>query len=432
MGGCRHAARHVESTAQVATLSGDGADRLMDAKGRFLPYGRQVVEDDDVAAVAEVLRGDWLTTGPTVESFERAFSESVEAPFTIACSSGTAALHIAALAADLGPGNRAIVPTVTFLATANAVRYAGAEVVFSDVDPDTGLMRPVDLEEAFARAGGSVKAVFPVDLAGQCENLPVIHEIASRNNALVIEDACHALGTTYLRNGLTTKIGACADAAMSIFSFHAVKTVAMGEGGAVTLRDAKLAARLARLRNHGMTRDSGDFERKDLAFDSDGMPNPWYYEMPEVGFNYRASDIHSALGLSQLKKLDRFVLARRTLAKNYDEQLKPFAPLIVPLARTPDCDPAWHLYVALFDFDALGITRAQLMRALKDNGIGTQVHYMPVSRQPYYRRRYGDISLPGADRYYARCLSLPLHAGMTDADVDRVVAALRDIVGKSK
>ena len=404
----------------------------MSQKDEFLAYGRQVVEDDDIAAVVDVLRSDWLTTGPTTEHFDRAFAMAVDAPLAISCSSGTAALHMAVLAAGLEPGDCAIVPAVTFLATANAVRYAGAEVVFSDVDPNTGLMRPADLEAAFARAEGRVKAVFTVHLAGQCENPPEIHEIANRNSAIVIEDACHALGTTYVRNGLVTKVGSCADAAMSAFSFHPVKAIAMGEGGAVTTRNRELAKRLVRLRNHGMTREPGQFEQKDLAFESDGTPNPWYYEMPEVGYNYRVSDIHAALGLSQLKKLDRFVSIRRSLANRYDDRLRRLAPVITPLNRTPNCDPAWHLYVALFDFDALGISRGKLMRELKSKGIGAQVHYLPVSQQPYYRRRYGNISLPGADSYYARCLTLPLHAAMTENDVDRVVSALSNIIGKSE
>lgn len=394
----------------------------------FLPYGRQLIEDDDIEAVAKVLRGDWLTTGPVVAEFETAFAKAVDAPHAIACSSGTAALHIAALAAGLGPGDQAIVPAVTFLATANAVRYAGAEVIFADVDPDTGLMRASDLEAALARAQGPVKAVFPVDLAGQCENLPLLHDIASRSGASVIEDACHALGSTYSRNGATTKVGACADAAMTVFSFHPVKTVAMGEGGAVSVRDPDLAKQLARLRNHGMVRDAGDFELTDLAFDSDGSANPWYYEMPEPGFNYRASDIHCALGLSQLKKLDRFVAKRRALVSRYDAAIGRLAPIVRPLGRTPHCDPVFHLYVVLIDFPALGMTRAKVMSALKEKGVGTQVHYVPVSHQPYYRRRYGAPSLPGAQAYYDRCLSLPLYAGMTEDDVDRVVSALEDII----
>lgn len=399
---------------------------------KFLPYGRQNIDDADIQSVVDVLRGDWLTTGPAVERFEKAFAAAVDAPHAVSCSSGTAALHIAALAAGLGPGDRAIVPAITFLATANAVRYAGAEVVFADVDPDTALMRPSDLRDALARAGGPVKAVFPVYYAGQCGDVPAMRDIAEAAGSVVIEDACHALGASYARNGVEVAIGSGADAAMSVFSFHPVKTIAMGEGGAVTTRDALLAERLARLRNHGMTRNAEQFEQRDLAFDADGSPNPWYYEMPEPGYNYRASDIHCALGLSQLRRLGGFVAARRQLADIYDRLLAPFAPLVRPLARNANCRPAWHLYAVLIDFAAIGMTRAAFMRALRERGVGTQVHYVPVNWQPYYRKRYGDEPTPGAARFYERCLSLPLFAGMTAPDVERVVGAIGDVLARPR
>lgn len=390
----------------------------------FLPYGRQLIEDDDIAAVAEVLRGDWLTTGPTVTRFEEALAKAVGAPHAVVCSSATAGLHLAAMAAGIGSGDKAVVPAITFVATANAVRHVGGDVVFADVDPDTGLMRPDDLERAVARAGGRVKAVLPVHMAGQCEDMAAISAIARRAGAVVIEDACHALGAAV--DG--TPVGACTQSDMSVFSFHPVKTLAMGEGGAVTTRDSGLAERLARFRNHGLVRDHARMANTALATAADGSANPWYYEMPEPGFNYRASDIQCALGLSQLGKLSRFVAVRRRLADRYDALLAPLAPVVRPLRRTGFCDPAWHLYVALIDFAALGLDRAALMRALHAKGIGTQVHYLPVARQPYYERLHGAPDLPGADAYYARCLSLPLYAGMGEADVERVVAAFREIV----
>ena len=395
---------------------------------KFLPYGHQVIEDDDIAAVTAVLRGDYLTTGPAVQKFEQAFARKVGAPFAVSCSSGTAALHLATMAAGLAPGDRAVVPAVTFLATANAVRFVGAEVIFADVDPDTGLMSAAHLEAALARADGHVRTVLPVHLAGQCEDLPAIRAIAQRVGASVIEDACHALGADYTRGNGLAPIGSCADCDMAAFSFHPVKTVTMGEGGAVTTTDPALAERLARLRNHGMVRDPDAFQRADLGLDTEGAANPWYYEMHEPGYNYRASDIHCALGLSQLAKLDRFVTTRRALADSYDRLLKPLAPVVRPLARTPGCRPAWHLYVVLIDFSAIGRSRAWLMRELHKRGIGSQVHYIPVSRQPYFRKRYGDVPVPGADLYYERCLSLPLFPGMSEEDVGRVVAALTEII----
>lgn len=391
---------------------------------KFLPYGRQVIDDDDIAAVVAVLKGDFLTTGPTVEKFEAAFAERVGARFAVACSSGTAALHLATLAAGLGEGDSAIVPTVTFLATANAVRFVGADVVFADVDKATGLLRPEDLEMAIAASSGNAKAVLPVHLGGQSADMAAIAKIAKRHGMIVIEDACHALGTT-LDDGV---VGDCQHSAMAAFSFHPVKTIAMGEGGAVTTNDPVLYEKLTRLRNHGMTRDPQRFSNDDLAFGDDGSPNPWYYEMPEVGFNYRASDIHCALGLSQLRKLDAFVSARRLLADTYDRLLAPFAPYVLPPHRVDGCDPGWHLYAARMNFTGLEIPREQVISRLKAAGVGTQVHYIPVHTQPYYQSLVGQQQLPGAMAYYRATLSLPLFPSMTTADVERVAKTIEEVI----
>lgn len=390
----------------------------------FLPYGRQAIDDADVAAVCDVLRSDYLTTGPTVEAFERALSGVTGAPHMATCASGTAALHLAALALDIGPGDAVIVPAVTFLATANAARLAGADIVFADVDPDTGLMRPTDLDAAFARAsadGHRVKAVFTVHLAGQCEDLAAQADIAARHHAVLVEDACHALGATWRES----RIGDCRYGAMATFSFHPVKTIAAGEGGAVASRNENLHARILQLRNHGMIREPQMFADRERGFDG-ATANPWYYEMHEPGLNYRLSDIHAALARSQLGKLDAFVARRRALVAAYDRALATLAPLVRPLGRTRDCDAAWHLYVALIDFAAAGRSRAHVMAVLRECGIGSQVHYLPLPFQPYYRARERGAAYPGADAYYARCLSLPLYPAMADSDVDRVVGALRE------
>src|SRR5579859_5068751 len=258
---------------------------------KFLPYGRQTIEDDDIAAVAEALRGDFLTTGPLVGEFEQAFAAKVGASHAVCCNSGTAALHLATLALGLSEGDVAIVPAVTFLATANAVRYVGAEVEFADVDPRSGLMTPQTLEAALARAAsrGKVRAILPVHLKGVPCDMPAIAAIAEKQGLDVVEDAAHALGTVY--GGL--QVGANAHARMTAFSIHPVKTMTCGEGGVVTTEDAKLAAALRRFRSHGMQADPSQ--------------GPWYYEMVEPGFNYRLPDINCALGLSQLKKLERFI-----------------------------------------------------------------------------------------------------------------------------
>jgi UDP-4-amino-4,6-dideoxy-N-acetyl-beta-L-altrosamine transaminase len=387
---------------------------------RFLPYGRQVIEDDDIAAVVEALRGDLLTTGPYVGRFETSLANTVGAKHAVVCANGTSALHMAARALDLGPGSTVVVPTITFLATASAPHMNGAEIVFADVDPETGLMRPEDLAAALERAGRA-DAVFNVHLNGQCGQIEEIAALARAHGAAIVDDACHALGAAFIGNdGTACAIGSNAFADLSVFSFHPVKAIAMGEGGAVTTNDPEFAKRLARARSHGMTRLPSDFVNTADAFDADGTPNPWYYELTEPEFNWRANDIQCALGLSQLGKLGRFIARRRALTASYDAVFSSCAPILRPLGRTRMCLPAWHLYVVRIDFEAAGITRGELMRRLSADGIGSQVHYYPVHRQPYYANRYGDLDLPGSARYYESALSLPLFASMGDEDVQSV------------
>ena len=397
----------------------------------ILPYGRHCIEDDDVAAVTAVLRGDWLTTGPAVDAFEQRLAERVGARHAVACSSGTAALHLAALAAGLEPSQHAIVPSMTFSATANGARYTGAEIAFSDVDPDTGLMRAVDLEAALReRRDTTPAAVFPVHLAGQVTDMAAIHDVARAQGLRIVEDASHAIGARYRAgpDGEWLDVGCCRHSDMTVFSFHPVKSIAMGEGGAITTNDPALDARLRDLRTHGLTRDAERFEDREAAFDESGTVNPWYYELQELGFNYRASDIHCALGHSQLGKLDRFIARRSELVGLYDAAIGRLAPHLKPLPRIVDCMPAWHLYVVLIDFAAAGIGRGDTMRKLREFGIQTQVHYIPVHRQPYYRQRYGTPDLPGTGRYYERTLSLPLFPDMADSDVTRVIEALATVL----
>ncbi len=402
----------------------------------FLPYGRQAIDEADIAAVVEVLQSDYLTTGPKVAAFEVALATRLGARFAVANSSGTAALHLACLALGLGPGDAAIVPSITFLATANAVRMVGATVVFADVDPDNGLMRPEDLAAAFVRAdaaGLRVRAAFPVHLAGQCADMAGLAELARQRSCALIEDACHAIGAYHAcGDGSAAAVGGCRLSDMAVLSFHPVKTVAAGEGGAVTTNDPGLAKRLERLRSHGMVREPGDFEIADMAFDPAGAPNPWYYEMPEIGWNYRMSDIHAALALSQFDRLDHFVEERRALAHRYDELIGTLDDTIQPIRRSRFSMPAWHLYSVLVDFDGAGIDRAQVMNRLRAQGIGTQVHYIPVHRQPYYARLNPGLVLGGADGYYRRTLSLPLFVGMTQADVKRIVGSLDEVVTRHR
>lgn len=382
----------------------------------FLPYGRQTIEDDDIAAVAEALRGDFLTTGPTVEAFETAFAKKVGARHAIAVSNGTATLHLAMLALKIGEGDVCIAPSVTFLATANCARYVGAEVVFADVDPDSGLMTPETLAEALKRAAGrKVKAVLPVHLRGDVCALPSLKALADAAGAVLVEDAPHALGSIGTFDGLAHPVGDGAYSSFASFSFHPVKTLATGEGGMLTTNDAALAERARLLRSHGMVRPAGG--------------DPWWYEMPELGFNYRIPDVLCALGLSQLNKLDRFVARRRELTALYARLLPERAPK-ARLATSPaHSNAALHLLTVLIDFEGLGLSRRAVVEALKAKGVGTQVHYIPVHRQPYYVNRQGLADLPGADAWYARCLTLPLYPAMTNGDVERVVDALAEVLG---
>ena len=382
----------------------------------MLPYGRQTIEDDDLAAVAEALKADFLTTGPTVDAFEQAFAEAVGARHAVACSNGTAALHLAMMALDVKPGDAVIAPSITFLATANCARYVGADVVFADVDPDSGLMTPQTLADALKRVGGRrLRAVLPVHLRGDACDLPGLEALARDAGAVLVEDAPHAVGTTMTFGNTAEIVGDVRHSAMATFSFHPVKTIATGEGGMVTTNDPAIAARLKVLRSHGMVRPEGC--------------EPWWYEMPEPGFNYRLPDILCALGLSQLKKLPRFAARRRALGAAYVQALAPLAPVVRIADQPAWSDPVLHLMVALIDFEAAGKTRREVVDALKARGVGTQVHYIPVHRQPYYRNLYGELDLPGAETWYARCLSLPLYPGMDDADVTKVADALKDVLG---
>lgn len=398
----------------------------------FLPYGRHVVDQDDIDAVVGVLKGDWLTTGPTVEAFEAALTAALGARQAVACSNGTTALHLACAALGLGPGDTLIVPAVTFLATANAARYCGAEVVFADVDPDTALMTAETLDAALIRAraeGMRPRTVSTVHLCGQVGDLVEQSRLARAQGLTIIEDGCHALGTVQHVEGQEAPVGACRFGDLTTLSFHPVKTIATAEGGAVMANDPDLALAMRRLRNHGMVREADAFTDPAQGFGPDGQPNPWYYEMPEPGWNFRLNDIQCALGISQLAKLGPFVARRRQLIARYDARLSAFGPALQPMKRHGGQDAGWHLSVALIDFAGLGRDRGGVMRALRARGIGTQVHYLPVHRQPYYRRRYGTLSLPGADRWYDRCLSLPLFPAMDEGDVDRVVDILAETLG---
>lgn len=374
----------------------------------FLPYGRQSIDEGDVGAVAEVLRSDWLTTGPKVEEFERAFAEFVGAVHAVAVSSGTAALHAAMFAIGIGPGDEVIVPAMTFAATANCVVFQGGTPAFCDVQKDTLLVDPALVEEKITPR---TKAVIAVDYAGQPCDYDELRAVAGRHGIALVGDACHALGATYKGRRVGTLAG------LSTFSFHPVKHMTTGEGGMVTTDDAELAGRMRRFRNHGIESDHRQRAERGT----------WYYEMTELGYNYRITDFQCALGLSQLKKLSGWVARRQEIAALYD---KAFAevPAVEPLARRPGRTHAYHLYVVRLDLDRLRTDRNAIFKALREAGIGVNVHYVPVHLHPFYRERFGTGPglCPVAEVAYERILSLPIFPGMSDDDVDRVVAALAE------
>ncbi|MFI5254345.1 MAG: DegT/DnrJ/EryC1/StrS family aminotransferase [Candidatus Limnocylindrales bacterium] len=389
------------TTTRPATLAIDGGAPV---RTQFLPYARQQISEDDIAAVTAVLRSDWLTTGPKVPAFEASLAAFTGARHAVAFSSGTAALHGAAVAAGLGPGDEAITTPMTHAATSNAVLYTGAEPRFADVEPDTLLPDPASVEMAITPR---TRVLIPVDYAGQPADYARLRRIAAtapRGPLTIIADACHSLGAT--RDGRTA--GTMAD--LNVLSFHPAKIMTTGEGGAVLTDDDDLAARLRRFRNHGIA--------TELAARTD-----WTYAMVELGYNYRLTDIGAALGSSQLARVAGFLERRRALAAHYLGRLAGHPYLDGPVVAA-DTDPAWHYAFAQLRLDRLRVDRGAVYRAMRAEGIGVNVHYIPVHTHPYYRGRYPGLSFPVSEGAYGRLLTLPLHAGMTTDDVDDVVAAL--------
>jgi perosamine synthetase len=378
-------------------------------RASILPYGRQSLDEADVAAVLGVLRSDWLTTGPKVGEFEEAFAAAVGARYAVAVSSGTAALHAAVFAAGVGPGDEVITTPMTFAATANSVRFQGGTVVFADVQPDTLNIDPVQIK---ANITPKTKAVIAVDFSGQPADLDDIRDLPGGDGLIAIEDAAHALGATYQ----TRRVGSLAP--LTTFSLHPVKHITTGEGGIVTTDDATLVERLRLFRNHGITTDHR--QRENQGF--------WYYEMVDLGYNYRLTDIQCALGLSQLKKLPGWLMRRREIASRYTESFSGLAEVEVPRVRE-DRQSAWHLYILRLHLDRLRVGRDHIFRALRAENIGVNVHYIPVPWHPYYQRiGYRRGQWPVAETEYERLISLPIWPGMTDEDVTDVVKAVHKVI----
>ncbi len=373
----------------------------------FIPYGRHLIDEADIEAVCEVLRSDWLTTGPKVEAFERSVAGFVGAVHGVAVCNGTAALHTAMYALGIGPGHEVIVPPMTFAATANCVLYQGGTPVFADVDPETLLIDPDQIE---ARITDRTRAIIAVDYAGQPCDYARLRDIADRHGLALVADGCHALGAEL--GGV--RVGTLAD--MTVFSFHPVKHVATGEGGMIVTDNPRYTEAMRLFRGHGI---SSDHRQREKA-------GSWFYEMVDLGYNFRITDLQCALGVSQMKKLPGFLAARRETAAHYDALLAGWEAAR-PLALRPGLWHAYHLYVVQLD---AGLDRAQVFGRMREAGIGVNVHYVPVHLHPYYRNRFGHGPglCPVAEAAYEHILSLPMHAGLTGADVERVVESLRSAV----
>jgi perosamine synthetase len=389
------------------TLAIDGGPPV---RQRLLPYGRQTIDDRDVAAVTETLRSDWLTTGPKVDEFERALAAVAGASEAVVVSTGTAALHAAMYALAIGPGDEVIVTTMTFAASANAAAYLGATPVFVDVRPENLLIDPQLVE---ARITPRTKAVVAVDYAGHPCDYDALQTVVNKHGLALIDDACHAIGGSYRGR----PVGSLA--LLNAFSFHPVKHVATGEGGAIATNDAELARRMRLFRNHGITTD----------FRQRAAQGGFAYEMIDLGYNYRLSDIQCALGITQLEKLPQSVARRQAIARQYDAAFGRL-PCVKPLAVTGDVSHAYHLYVVRLELEALTVDRAAIFRALRAEGIGVNVHYMPVHLHPYYQSRFGTRPglCPIAEAAYQRLLSLPMFPAMTDDDVADVVEAVDKVI----
>lgn len=380
----------------------------------MIPYGRQNISQADIDAVVEVLRSDFLTQGPVVPEFERAVAAYCGAQLAVAVNSATSALHIACLALDVGPGDLVWTSPITFVATANCARYCGADVDFVDIDPRTFNLCPQRLAEKLERArraGRLPKVVIPVHIAGQSCDMEAIQLLARAYGFRIIEDASHAIGGSYKGE----RIGSCRYSDITLFSFHPVKIITTGEGGIALTNDAELVKRMARLRSHGVTRYASEMTKP--------TEGSWYYQQIELGFNYRMTEIQAALGISQLKRVDEFVTERNRLADVYDAMLQG-QPFATPWQH-PDCHSSRHLYVVRAQGADPAVRRRDIFERMREEGVGVNVHYIPVYRQPYYARMgFAPADFPEAEKYYAQAITLPLYPGLTEEQQKYVVRSL--------
>ncbi|WP_163583360.1 UDP-4-amino-4,6-dideoxy-N-acetyl-beta-L-altrosamine transaminase [Gracilibacillus saliphilus] len=377
---------------------------------RYLPYGTQWIDSTDTQAVLNVLKSDYLTTGPTIELFEQKIADYVGAKYAVAFSSGTAALHGACFAAGIQENDQVITTPLTFAATANSILYQGGNVIFADVDPNTYNISPKEIE---AHITEKTKAIITVDFTGQPVDYDRIRTIAAKHSIPLISDAAHALGATYHER----QVGSLAD--MTMFSFHPVKHITAGEGGMITTDNLNYYQKLREFRNHGITRGE---ERLAVS------GQPWYYEMQSLGYNYRMTDLQAALGLSQANKIENFLARRRAIAEKYNEAFREFDQITLPY-QLSDTNSSWHLYVINLQLDKLNATRTEVFQALQKENIGVNVHYIPVYFHPYYQQLgYHKGLCPHAETLYQAMITLPLFPKMTEADADDVIAAVKKVL----
>lgn len=381
----------------------------------MIGYGHQYIDDSDIEAVVKVLKSDCLTQGPSVTQFEKTICEITGAKYCVSVSNATAGLHIAVAALELGEGDEGITTPNTFLASSNCMVYNNVKPVFADINPISYNIDPAEIEKHITP---KTKLLIPVHFAGLPCEMDKLSAIAKKHNLHVIEDAAHAIGSQYSDGSY---VGNCKYSDMTVFSFHPVKTITTGEGGAVTTNDEKLYQKLLMLRSHGTTKDEKMLTKN---------PGPWYYEMQSLGFNYRMTDMQAALGYSQLQKLDFFKKRRREVVSMYNKAFAGMKYLKTP-TEPENVSSCFHLYATQIDFTALCKTRSQVMAELREKGIGTQVHYIPVSTQPFYKQTYGykDGDYPNAERYYEQELSLPLYPGLSNDDVNMVIKAVKEVIG---
>lgn len=380
----------------------------------FIPYGSQWIDEEDIAAVVSVLRSDFLTQGPRIQQFEKAITDYTGARYCVAFANGTAALHCAVNALDLEDGSEGITSTNTFVASANCMAYNRVRPVLADIDKDTFNVTADSLQ---ARLHATTRLLIPVHFAGQPCDMPEISNLAQKTGCYIIEDAAHAIGSKYEDGSL---VGNCRYSDMTVFSFHPVKTLTTGEGGAVTTNNEKLYHKLLLFRSHGITKDPDKLQQN---------PGPWYYEQHELGFNYRITDLQCVLGLQQFKKLESFIKRRKEIVSKYNKALQGINNLKVPRERER-VESCFHLYVLQIDFQAIGRSRTMIMNELKNKGIGSQVHYIPVHTQPWYQKEFGYKwgDCPVAEQYYSQSLSIPLYPRMTDTEVTRVIEGVKEVV----